>query len=157
MSGRPKEDPIVRFNRWTGDRPGEDCWEWTGRLTPSGYGSIWVGRDSKPTRTHAHRFSYQLFCGTVPEELCVCHHCDNKKCVNPSHLFLGTRIENNRDRDKKGRNVPGKRRLTNQDVAEIRKIIATGIRGIQRRVAAKFNVSCSTICNIHRGKERFGD
>jgi len=79
------------------------CWEWQQRLDSSGYGVIHV--KNMPVR--AHRFSYQLFKGEITDNLFVCHRCDNPKCVNPDHLFLGTAKDNNLDRTLKGRGCPG--------------------------------------------------
>lgn len=76
-----------------------DCWEWTGKLTKSGYGYIRY----KGLQWRAHRLSYLLFKGDYNRELFVCHKCDNPKCVNPEHLFLGTCKDNTRDSIDKGR------------------------------------------------------
>lgn len=81
----------------------DDCWLWTGSLTTSGgYGQIQRGgRDKGPAR--AHVISYEMHIGLVPEDLCVLHTCDVTACVNPSHLFLGTREENCKDMGRKKR------------------------------------------------------
>lgn len=81
-----------------------DCWEYQGQLCNEGYGIL----KYKPfNETLAHRVSYILFKskGNSIKGLCVCHHCDNPKCLNPKHLFLGTWDDNNKDRAKKGRTI----------------------------------------------------
>lgn len=80
------------------DKSGE-CWEWLAHKTDCGYGRISIGGEM----LSAHRVSWSIHFGPIPPGLCVCHKCDNKLCVNPSHLFLGTITDNNRDKSAKGR------------------------------------------------------
>ena len=76
------------------------CWIWQGSTMNSGYGRT-RGLDGKDAS--AHRLSYQLFCGDIPKDMCVLHKCDVKTCVNPMHLFLGTKKDNAIDMVQKGR------------------------------------------------------
>jgi hypothetical protein len=76
------------------------CLEWTGAISSSGYGSI-AGDEQK--NISAHCAAWIIANGTIPEGLCVLHRCDNRRCVRPAHLFLGTRVDNNRDMAAKDR------------------------------------------------------
>lgn len=77
------------------------CHEYTGGLNRKGYGVLYIGDGQRS----AHRCAYTLWVGPIPEGMLVCHRCDNPRCCNPKHLFIGTVQDNNRDRDSKGRNI----------------------------------------------------
>jgi hypothetical protein len=121
-----------------------DCWEWTGHREPNGYGRFYYnGR-----MTWAHRVSWQLFRGPIPTGLDVCHHCDNRGCVRPSHLFVGTRADNMADANRKGRIPRGEdasaAKLTAAQVRAIRAEYAAG-GVLMREIAARLGVSDTTI------------
>ena len=128
------------------------CWEWAAGKYRNGYGAI---RDGGGMRG-AHRVSYELHCGEIPSGMHVCHRCDNRACVNPSHLFLGTHYENMADRDAKGRQprglANGAAKLTEADVRAIR--AADARWGINRKLAAQFGVSNQHISDIRSGQRR---
>lgn len=80
------------------------CMIWKGIKTPNGYGKFHVNYKA----VGAHRYSYKIHFGEIPEGMLVCHHCDNPPCVAPNHLFLGTSRDNMQDKIKKGRANNGK-------------------------------------------------
>ncbi|MYR75142.1 MULTISPECIES: HNH endonuclease [unclassified Streptomyces] len=147
-----KQTLADRFWAKVDKRSPDECWEWTAALNEHGYGVMRPeGQRTGPT-IKAHRVSV-LLDGRAPEGLCVLHRCDNPPCVNPSHLFLGTKADNAADRDAKGRGntgeVNGQARLTVAQVLQIRARAAAG--ELQRVLAAEYGISRPTVSRIVNG------
>lgn len=146
-------DPAVRFpNHYREVESG--CWEWTSTIhKDTGYG-MFGGRkrNGKPTNVYAHRFSYELNHGAIPPGMQVLHRCDNRKCVNPAHLFLGTQRENIHDMYSKRRARPrGKSPLTPAQVAEIRQAVLNKY-GAVTQLAKSFGITAAHVRRIRRGQ-----
>jgi hypothetical protein len=141
--------PETRF--WDKVKKGglDECWEWQGFTSKSGYGRFRY----QSKREYAHRVAYILEYSPIRNGLHVCHKCDNPKCVNPNHLFLGTNNDNMRDKVKKGRQQRGERsgtsKLTEQQVLEI---LALKGKETQKFVGKKFGVVQTLIGKIWRGE-----
>lgn len=136
--------------------PKTGCWMWTAGKTTNGYGSFMVNLNGKQKFYRAHRASYELHKGDIPQGMFVCHKCDTPLCINPDHLFLGTPLDNVRDMDAKGRGVRSggplaKRALTAEQVAHIKRREMTGIE-----YAKLYGVHRAHISNIQRGT-RYAD
>lgn len=142
----PKQRELAFWKKVRKDKDG--CWLWTGAEYTSGYGSFWNGSKC----VGAHVFSYELENGFVDKYKYVCHTCDNRKCVNPLHLFLGSPKENQRDMYSKGRghkargSKQGKAKLTEADIP---KILADS-RAI-RKIARDYGVGSTSIWLIKNG------
>lgn len=119
------------------------CWLWTAGVYPFGHGKFAVGGRRAD---RAHRVSWRLYRGDISDGLCVLHRCDVPACVNPKHLFLGTKLDNNMDKAIKGR---ADKKLSNEDARAIREDPRT-----QREVAAHYGVSISMVSCIRAGKYR---
>ena len=128
-------ETIQRF--WNKVNKTDTCWLWTASRRNKGYGAFGYTRDGVTVQDRAHRFSYRIHKGEIPDGMFVLHTCDTPACVNPDHLFLGSNDDNIRDMLKKGRHLPGgthcgdsgnwKRgtvhhnaKLSEQDIVEIR-------------------------------------
>lgn len=127
------------------------CWIWKHRISPLGYGRF----DFHEKRFMAHRFAWTSYFGEIPDGMDVLHRCDNRLCVNPKHLFLGTQADNNRDRNEKNRQARGEKvntcKLKDEDVVEIREQYKLSTK-TKDDLAREFCVSRSNIALIIQGK-----
>ena len=141
--------------------PNTGCWLWLASTCRDGYGAFWDGRLKL-----AHRFSYELYVGPIPDEALVLHRCDVPHCVNPAHLFLGTHADNSADKMAKGRQARGEKhgsrthpervprgerhgnaKLNGKDVEAIR--LSVGLSN--RRLASIYKVDPTVIGDVRRG------
>ncbi len=132
--------------------PTTGCWLWTAYVNEkTGYGKFRIGTNAKDQQMEAHRASYQVFIGQIPDEMCVLHRCDVRHCVRPDHLFLGTNYDNTHDMIAKDRHARGRRqphaKLTDADVIKIR---ADSRK--HRLIANDYNISRSVITLIKLGR-----
>ena len=133
-----------------------ECWMWVGCIHKYGYGAMCLKSGGVKRTTKAHRLSYAIAHGVELDSfanLCVCHHCDVRACVNPSHLFLGTRQDNAADMVRKGRQqktsvgeMNFKAKLTSENVIEIRKLRESGEKA--HFIGRMFGVTDATVCKI---------
>jgi hypothetical protein len=149
---KKRESLVDRFwNKFK--RPKKGCWEWAGAKDPNGYGNIEEGHGSKSCRTvhPAHRLSWKLFNGPIPNGMRVLHKCDNPSCVRPDHLFLGTQKDNLVDCKNKGRTAKGEKngrsKLRQKDIDKIRKLCSSG-KHTQQEIASIFNINQSHVSRI---------
>jgi hypothetical protein len=144
--GRNKIEAIDRFNKKYIIDPESQCWLWTASKNNSGYGGFRVG--SKIFR--AHRFSYEYFNGPLNSNLEICHNCDNKGCVNPTHLRQDTKSSNTIDKIYKKNHC--NQVLSVEEVIEIKKAQKNYYRGQVKDLAHFYKVSDRTISYIKQGK-----
>lgn len=167
--GKPrkrKKQPIEkRFWSKVDVRSDDECWLWTGVKADFGYGHL----KREVGFWKAHRLSWTLHYGPIPDGLCVCHKCDNPPCVNPKHLFLGTQADNSRDMWRKGRakvkggfshinakgEHNGRAKIKDCQVQEIRNLYKSGKS--QQSIANLYGVGQTQISRIVRGEQRAGE
>lgn len=149
---RALSDPFEHF--WGKVNKTDACWNWIGFALKTGYGRLYCGKE----RGHmmAHRVSWEIHNGAIGDGLCVCHTCDNPRCVRPDHLFVGTHQQNMQDRQDKGRSVRligernGNAILTKDKVRAIR---SEWPSKSQSELARIYGVHLSTIHLIVHGRK----
>jgi hypothetical protein len=138
-----------RFHSRYNKKGTNECWEWTAGKITVGYGQMWFNGKMWT----AHRIAV-LLDGRDPEGYVVRHECDNRKCVNPNHLLLGTHLDNMDDRNKRDRLAKGSSigiaKLTEADIPTIMYLLSHGVS--QTAIAKQFGVSQVTISNIKHGR-----
>lgn len=146
---RDVKKTIDRFEAKFTTIPECGCWIWVAGEKGHGYGAFRLNGRTE----WAHRMSWKLYNGEIPDNLCVLHRCDTPLCVNPSHLFLGTRKINNEDRHNKGRSGShvgeknGRSKLTVADVEKIKKDPS-----LYKIIASKYGVTSGMIGHIKCGR-----
>lgn len=127
------------------------CWEWQGTKSDRGYGTIEI--DGKCFR--AHRMSWIINCGPIPDNLLVCHQCDNRICVNPSHLWLGTVQDNNQDRVNKKRTITtfvSGSKHPNSKLKEEQVLLIRRDTRFHHIIAIDYGISPSVVARIKSGE-----
>lgn len=131
------------------------CWRWTGAKNERGYGVIGVG-GRRTGNFKAHRVSYELHVGPIPDGLCVCHLCNNPECTNPKHLYLATHAENMRDAARDGLmggnegEKNGTTRLTEEQARRLRQPM---VRGELTRLAREYGITIDHASRIRHGRK----
>lgn len=147
---------------WSKVERSDGCWLWTASTNSNGYGQLFVAKEPGARPIAAHRLSWMLHNGAIPERLWVLHRCDNPRCVRPDHLFLGTSDDNVADMHAKGRAsapprtdvLPPVRRgerngsavLTELEVRAMRELAARGFA--MRELARRFKVARGTVKSV---------
>lgn len=144
---RPKKSIVDRLLNKIKFNPQTDCWEWIGCLQ-DGYGQIRINGQWQSV----HRIVYEKLCGPISDDKpCVLHKCDNRKCCNPDHLYVGTHQDNMNDMVQRNRSTMGEKhpcaKLTEEQIIKIRES-----KDLQRVLAKQFNVSQMTISKIKNRK-----
>lgn len=139
-------------------RSEDECWEWLDHKV-WGYGYVTINKQV----FRAHRVAWMLINGEIPKNMLICHHCDNRGCCNPKHLYLGTHIDNMRDvrirhRNPGGHGLPAgedhpRAKLSDDDIRAIRRDYGQGNISY-KKLAKKYNISSATACRVTTKRTR---
>lgn len=148
------ETNVERFNRLSKFDEDTECLVWQGQVNKGGYGTLTF----RGKNYLAHRASYELFTGEIPDGMCVCHKCDNPLCVYTGHLFLGTHSDNMQDMLAKGRG--NKASGSRSSVYDSRVFTFTHVdgetfTGTQRELIEEFSLTSSNVCNMVNRKPSY--
>lgn len=153
---RLPESAVERFMSLLegGKREGVECWEWPLSLNNKGYGQFQTGKGM----VLAHRASWFIHHGEIPDGMCILHRCDNRRCCRPDHLFVGTKADNNADMRSKGRHstkeanaaTRGRSKLSAEQIALLKQQALSGTP--KRRLAKSFGISASHVARLIEGK-----
>jgi hypothetical protein len=145
MHGTPQE----RFWTYVDKKDRDECWIWTGRRDRGGYGTL----RTKTSQVRAHRVSFEIHKGEIPEGMVIRHTCHNPPCVNPNHLLSGTNLDNVMDKVLAGRCRTNEdhpnTKFSNEVVAQVR-----AAKGKRKDIAKQFGISESQVGNIRSGAQR---
>lgn len=147
-----------KVDKTPGLGPEGDCWEWRGSIDKDGYGRYNIYRPGKGTKNFAaHRVSWHLTKGVIPRHKLICHTCDHRLCVRPTHFFLGSHADNLADMRAKKRHAHGEShklaRLTEKQVIEIRERFARNPHMGQALLGAEYGVNATRVCAITTGRQ----
>lgn len=152
----PIEKEIERFLSRVDKKSESECWIWAGRTNPDGYGQF----DCRNSTVPSHRYMWSMLNGEIPQGMVICHRCDNPKCVNPSHLFLGTVQDNVRDRDMKGRQADhagtknGRAVLDENGAIKVKELRKSGLT--YKDISTEMGVSVGCVSHILNGRHWVG-
>lgn len=150
---KKKPGPIpqpVHERFWAYVEKSGECWVWTGQKNRAGYG---IFRLNQPrTKVLAHRYAWFLTYGPIPEGLHVCHHCDNPSCERPTHFFLGTDLDNHRDKVAKGRQTRGETHGPSKLTEDIVRFVRLNPHLSLSVLARSYSVSRSCLLDVRRHK-----
>ena len=144
---KPIED---RF--WEKVTKTDTCWLWNGAMQPNGYGQFGAQVIGMSSSALAHRVSYYLANSSLPPDLCVLHTCDNRRCVNPAHLVLGTTQENTDDMLCKGRDKVKGELHKNHKLTEAQVTVIRADTRLQRIIAKEYGVSQALVSALKNNK-----
>ena len=148
-----KTDDWLSWRFWRKVLKGPGCWEWQGAKVVAGYGALGFRGVQRKT----HRLSWEIHNGPIPDGLWVLHHCDNRGCVNPAHLYAGTPTDNNRDTIKRHRGNRGRgesagaSKYTRAQALAITTMLETGAHSMPS-IATAVGVGWGTVQSVWAGK-----